>query len=276
MLTRMGLFTVVLMLAVSAEAEIYRSQDTAGNTVFSDKPTAEAEKVELNTTYRYQVTVKKVIDGDTLLLQDGEKVRLIGINTPEVESRFSQSQPGGEAARDWLRQTLRNPTVWLQYDAQQFDKYDRRLAHVFLPSGDYLNALLLEKGLAILTLIPPNLRYADTLIQAQHVAEQKQLGLWQLPDYQRQTMSRFDAAERYKGWQRWELSASRLFESRKYINLLVTESLLISIPKAQRDLFPPLESYLNRPLEVRGWLRKQGKQQRLYVLHPSALIVLPR
>jgi hypothetical protein len=41
-------------------------------------------------------------------------------------------------------------------------------------------------------------------------------------------------------------------------------------------LFPPLDNYLNTPLEVRGWLRKQGKQQRLYVQHPSAFIHLQR
>lgn len=275
MLTRSVLCALLLLAVTYAKAEVYRSQDKAGNAVFSDKPTAGAEKVELDTAYRYKVKVRKVIDGDTLLLEDGEKVRLIGINTPEVQNRYSQSQPGGEVARDWLQQTLRNPTIWLQYDAQQFDKYDRRLAHVFLESGQYLNALLLEQGLAMLTLIPPNLQYADVLIQAQQAAEKKQLGIWQMPGYQRQHVRAFDTAKSYSGWQRWELTASHLFETRKYINLLVSESLLISIPKAQRDLFPPLDSYLNRPLEVRGWLRKQGKQQRFYVQHPSALIVLP-
>lgn len=275
MLTRIVLCAIWLLAASYANAEVYLSQDKSGKAVFSDTPTAGAKKIELETTYRYKVKVRKVIDGDTLLLQDGEKVRLIGINTPEVQSRYSQSQPGGEAARDWLQRTLRNPTVWLQYDAQQFDKYDRRLAHVFLESGQYLNGLLLEQGLAMLTLIPPNLQYADVLIQAQQAAEQNKRGIWQMPDYQRQHVRTFNAAKSYSGWQRWELTAGQLFESRKYMNLLVSESLLISIPKAQLTLFPPLESYLNTPLEARGWLRKQGKQQRLYIQHPSALMVLP-
>jgi len=276
MLTRISLFALLLVLVASAQAEVYQSQDKSGNTVFSDKPTSGAKIVELDSAYRYKVKVRKVIDGDTLLLEDCEKIRLIGINTPEVQSRYRQSQPGGEAARDWLQKTLRTPVVWLQYDAQQFDRYDRRLAHVFLESGQYLNALLLEQGLATLTLIPPNLLYADLLIKAQQSAEQKKRGIWQMPSYQRQHASTFDVDKSYSGWQRWELTPSRLFESRKYINLMVSESLLISIPKAQRALFPPVESYLNTPLEVRGWLRKQGKQQRLYVQHPSAIIPLPR
>ncbi len=276
MLTRSVLCALLLLVAGYADAEVYRSQDKSGNAIFSDKPTTGAEKVQLDVAYRYKVRVRKVVDGDTLLLDGGEKIRLIGINTPEVQSRYRQSQPGGEVARDWLQHTLRNPTVWLQYDAQQFDKYDRRLAHVFLESGQYLNALLLEQGLAMLTLIPPNLLYADVLIQAQHSAEQKKRGIWQMPDYQAQHFRIFDAAKSYSDWQRWELTARRLFETRKYMNLMVSESLLISIPKAQLGLFPPLESYLNKPLEARGWLRKQGKQQRLYIQHPSALMVLPR
>lgn len=271
MLTRTALCLFLLLAVASTKAEIYPS----GHRVFSDKPAAAAEKVKLDTAYRFKAKIRKVIDGDTLILEDGEKIRLIGINTPEVKSRYSSSEPGGEAARDWLRARLRNAVVWLEYDAEQFDRYDRRLAHVFLDSGEYLNALLLEQGLAMLTLIPPNLLYADDLIEAQQSSERKKVGIWQLPAYQRRRLSSFNVADSDSGWQRWEVAASRITESRKYSNLLVTDAFLISIPKAQQDLFPPLESYLNRPLEVRGWLRKQGGQQRLYVQHPSALITLP-
>jgi endonuclease YncB( thermonuclease family) len=196
MLTRSVLCALLLLVASFSGAEVYRSQDSSGHAVFSDKRTAGAETVELDTAYRYKVKVRNVIDGDTLILEDGEKIRLIGINTPEVQSRYSESQPGGQAAKDWLQRALLNPTIWLQYDAQQFDKYDRRLAHVFLESGQYLNALLLEQGLAMLTLIPPNLLYAEELIQAQQTAEQKQAGIWQMPDYQAQHVSRFDAAKK--------------------------------------------------------------------------------
>lgn len=274
MQTRIGLFALLLMTLASAEAGIYQSQDKSGKTVFSDKPTAGAKTIELEMAYRYKARVRKVIDGDTLILQDGEKIRLIGINTPEVQSRYRQAQAGGEAAKEWLEKVLRNPDVWLQYDVAQFDKYDRRLAHVFLESGDYLNALLLEQGLAMLTLIPPNLLYADTLIEAQQLAERNKLGIWQMPGYQAQPFSRLDVSQSYAGWQRWQVSPTHLYESKKYVNLLVSKPLVISIPKAQLDLFPPLESYLNTPLEARGWLRKQGSQQRLYIQHPSALIRL--
>lgn len=275
MLTRTGILVVLLLVALSTDAEIYRSQDKSGNVVFSDNPSVDAKKVDLDSTaYRYKVKVRKVIDGDTLLLDDGEKIRLIGINTPEVKSRFSEAQPGGDEAKNWLQKILRSPIVWMQYDAEQFDKYERRLAHVFLESGDYLNAQLLEQGLAMLTLTPPNLMYAEKLQQAQQAAEQKKQGIWAMPAYQRQHFKDFEVGKSYPGWQRWQVTPSRVFESRKYMNLLVSEFLIISIPKSSLDMFPPLESYLNIRLEVRGWLRKQGNQHRVYVQHPSALIAM--
>ena len=264
----------MLALFISmAQAEIYRSQDQDGNTVFTDRPGPAAEKVELQSgPYRYKVELKRVIDGDTLLLESGEKVRLIGINTPEIDSRYSQAQPGGEAASKWLRQTLHSPDIWLEYDAEQLDKYDRLLAHVFLESGDYLNARLLEQGLAMLTLTPPNLRYADILIQAQQSAESSVKGVWRLPAYQLKTMAEFKPGSNYAGWQRWRLTPKTLREGRKYSKLIVSQHLIINIPQDKLALFPPLQSYLEQPLEVRGWIRRDGNQHHILVKHPSALI----
>lgn len=264
----------LLLCAGCLQAEIYRSQDQFGNTVFSDKPAKGAEKVELKTSpYRYKVEVRRVIDGDTLVLESGEKVRLIGINTPEVESRFSQLQPGGEAAKNWLQKNLRSPFIWLEYDGQQFDKYERRLAHVFLESGEYLNAELLREGLAMLTLTPPNLRYASRLITAQQQAEKNAKGIWQMPAYQIKTAKQFQAGTSYSGWQRWQLTPKTIGEGQKYMNLIVSENLVINIPKDQLMLFPPLETYLEQLIEVRGWIRRQGSQHHILVQHPSAIIL---
>ncbi len=104
---------------------------------------------------------------------------MIGINTPEVESRYTRAEAGGDAAREWLRQKLHSAQVWLEYDVEQRDKYDRQLAHVFLEDGEHLNVSLLEQGLAMLTLIPPNLRYSQQLIAAQKRAERAERGIWQ-------------------------------------------------------------------------------------------------
>lgn len=265
------LFVLFLSSTVSAENAHQHYRDGLEVTALSAVTSQTTEPVSAP---RIRATVRKVIDGDTLLLENGDRVRLIGINTPEVKSRYTALQPGGKEASDWLRKTLNKASIWLEYDAEQFDRYERRLAHVFLDSGQYLNALLVEQGLAMLTLIPPNLHYAERLIRAQQKAEANRKGIWQMSAYQPRHVDSFNADERYTGWQRWQVTASHLSESRKYINLVVSDSFMISIAKAQRGLFPPMQHYLNTPLEVRGWLRKQGGQHRLYVQHPSALIVL--
>lgn len=270
---RIAMIGLVFLACSSPQAEIYRSQDQHGNTLFSDRPAERAEKIELNSApYRYKVEMQRVIDGDTLKLESGEKVRLIGINTPEVENRFSEAQPGGEAAKTWLKKTLRSPYIWLEYDAEQFDKYDRRLAHVFTESGDYINAMLLKEGFAMLTLTPPNLRYATKLIAAQQQAETQQKGVWRMSAYQLKTLNDFQPGSSYRGWQRWLLTPRSLDEGRKYMHLVVSEHLMIHISKAQMGLFPPLKQYLGQPLEVRGWMRRRGSQHHILVQHPSSMM----
>jgi endonuclease YncB( thermonuclease family) len=260
-------------MALPLQADIYRSEDSRGRVVFSDRPDQAAEKVELQTQpYRYRVTVKRVIDGDTIELQDGEKVRLLGINTPEISSRYSNAEPGGEAAKDWLQRRLQSGSLYLEYDSEQRDKYDRQLAHCFLEEGEYVNAALLEAGLAMLTITPPNLRYAAQLQQAQNRAEKAQRGVWVMPDYQPRQLAALEPGKNYRGWQRWQVTPREIREGRRYLNLVVSEHFLIRIPNDQLSLFPPVESYLDSGIEVRGWLSRRKDLYSILVQHPSAIL----
>jgi micrococcal nuclease len=76
-------------------------------------------------------TVKRVIDGNTLELENGEKVRLIGVDCPETGEQFWKK------ARSWTRRLSEDKYVWLEYDQTRKDKYGRTLAyvHVFVPGG---------------------------------------------------------------------------------------------------------------------------------------------
>lgn len=259
-----------------AFADIYRSVDEHGNVVFSDRSDQpSAEKIKLQTgAYRYRVRLKRVIDGDTLELESGEKIRLIGINTPEVANRFSDAQPGGVAAKNWLKTQLRSPELMVEYDQQQYDKYDRRLAHCFLENGDYLNAGLLKAGHAMLTLTPPNLRYAGSLIAAQTVAEDQGVGIWSLAAYQPKTLESFTPGSSYRGWQRWQVTAKAISQGKRVSKLIVSEHLAIQIANEHLALFEALEHYIDKPIEVRGWVSRRGDQHTIKLVHPSAIILL--
>lgn len=263
---------VLLLLAFNSQADIYRSEDRFGRTTFSDRPSRGAEEIDLDTApYRYKVHVTHIIDGDTVVLENGDKIRLIGINTPEVESRFTRAEAGGELARSWLQNRLHSAEVWLEYDAEQLDKYDRKLAHLFLASGEYLNASLLAQGLAMLTLTPPNLRYSQSLITAQQQAQTANKGIWQRTEFAPKKLADLEPGRDYRGWQRWLVTPSRINETRKYMNLVVSDHFVIKIAKSHQSYFPSLTTYLKQPLEVRGWLRRRGNEHFMIVQHPSAI-----
>ena len=80
-----------------------------------------------------KASVKWVYDGDTVLLQDKRKIRIIGINSPETQHHKQKTEAYGAKAREALRELLKgfNYHIYLEYDQQREDKYSRILAHVF-------------------------------------------------------------------------------------------------------------------------------------------------
>lgn len=127
--------------------------------------------------------------------------------------------------------------------------------------------------MAALTLKPPNLQYADQLIAAQQQAINQKQGIWGNKHYQPRKITTITETA-YRGWQRWLLTAESRAQTRDYWVLKVNDKASLRIAKEQQDLFPPLDSYLNKSLEVHGWMSKRGKQYSLFMQHPSAIKVL--
>jgi len=142
--------------------------------------------------YNYSdVSVKRAVDGDTLLLSSGERVRLIGIDTPEMhESNKLQrdSQRSGQDAStiqklgrlsyEFTRNLVEGKRVSLEFDAEKYDKYKRLLAYVYLKDGTFVNAEIVKQGYASLMSIPPNVKYADLFQQLYREARENRRGLW--------------------------------------------------------------------------------------------------
>ena len=130
------------------------------------------------------VKVKYVIDGDTIVLTDDRHVRLIGINTPEIDHHGQSTQTGAIKARQFLNQLLHGQRhVYLVYDHSRFDRYQRTLAHLFLEDGTNIQAMLLQQGLAVPLTIPPNLSFLDCYQQEAQIARDKNKGIWSLDNY---------------------------------------------------------------------------------------------
>jgi len=88
----------------------------------------------------------RVIDGDTIVLSNGEKVRLIGVDTPETKRPNHPVEYYGKEASAFTKKMVEGIPVKLEDDWQQRDKYDRLLAYVYLMDGTFLNAEIIKQG----------------------------------------------------------------------------------------------------------------------------------
>lgn len=125
--------------------------------------------------------VDRVMDGDTIVvLMDGteEKVRLIGVDTPEsVHPDPDRNVPYGKVAAEFTRSRLLGQQVYLEYDVETRDKYGRILAYVWI-GDEMFNRTLLSEGHAMLATFPPNVRYVDEFTVLQAEAREAGRGLW--------------------------------------------------------------------------------------------------
>lgn len=119
--------------------------------------------------------VERVIDGDTIELATGERVRYLLVDTPEV------SEPPdcfGPEASDYNRSLVEGQTIELSYDEECYDRYDRLLAYVTL-DGRSINELLLSRGFACVLHIAPNgASRVEDYRRLEETAEVGQVGLW--------------------------------------------------------------------------------------------------
>ncbi len=129
------------------------------------------------------VQVVRIIRGDTIevccVFGDRVKVRYIGVDTPETHHPMRGVEPYGMEAAEANRKLVDGKTVRLEFDVQQFDKYGRTLAYVYLEDGTFVNAWLVEHGYAMVMTVPPNVKYQDLFLRLQREAREAGRGLWE-------------------------------------------------------------------------------------------------
>ena len=125
-------------------------------------------------------TVVRVVDGDTVHVRIGdrvEKVRYIGVNTPELHHPRKGEEPGGREAAALNRTLVDGRQVRLETDVRSRDRYGRLLAYVWV--GDtMINAELVRRGYAQVMTIPPNVRHQALFVKLQREAREGERGLW--------------------------------------------------------------------------------------------------
>lgn len=263
---------LLLCPLVTHATQIYQSQNQQGYTVYSDQPSPQARKIKTQLhPYRYRYQLDYVYDGDTIVLKNGDHIRFLGLNTPEIKSHFRDGEPGGLRAKSWLKQKLGKGPVYLEFDQQRHDKYHRLLAYCFTADGEFVNQSLLRQGLAMLSIRPPDLRYTQQLVQAQTKAIRHKLGIWHMHAYQAKTVDRDYPGNDWSGWQRLNVQIKSAEKKRKYRHLIINQWLDITIPNQDVKLFPPLQNYIGKRLQISGWLARHGHHYTMHMEHPSAI-----
>jgi micrococcal nuclease len=169
------LLAVVLAGCVPAEAPLPSPRPLLARD--SPKP------IRVPDLLRLEVTVKDVVDGDTLRVTGLRKgtglVRLIGIDAPETgEGRTTRECFGPEAWRWLVEQVPRGSRVRLVFDEGERDRFGRVLAYVYRADGTFLNAALVTNGFARTMTMRPNVRHAKELQELERRARSQKRGLW--------------------------------------------------------------------------------------------------
>lgn len=136
------------------------------------QPAKPSETLGTNDQQTYLVT--KIIDGDTIEIEDGRKVRYIGIDTPELKG----SECFAKEARDKNKELVEGKRVKLQKDVSETDRYGRLLRFVYLENGEFVNNKLVLEGYATAATFPPDVSKQEEFKASQQEAISQSRGLW--------------------------------------------------------------------------------------------------
>jgi micrococcal nuclease len=124
-----------------------------------------------------RAAVVAVLDGDTIVISGGEKVRYLGINTPETHHPDRLPEYCGEEAFEANRRLVAGKTVRLEFDERLRDKYGRLLAYVYVDNL-FVNAELIRQGYAQVSTYRENQRHHEEFQRLQQRAIEARRGLW--------------------------------------------------------------------------------------------------
>lgn len=218
--------------------------------------------------------VQWVYDGDTVKLADGRKLRLIGLNTPELGRDGEADEPYAQQARQVLQELLgeHNNKVYLRVGEETQDHYGRLLAHLFLADGRNLTEYMLERGLALRIGIAPNLALQDCYTAAEVRARRDRQGLWS----SQAVMDARQLSPEAKGFHLLHGKVVKQQAYKKGGRLELAGGLLLRI--AQPDwqaMTDERRDWRGQWIEIRGWLHREGERVVMNLKQRGDLVLLP-
>jgi micrococcal nuclease len=228
----------------------------------------------LNKATGVPVSIARVTDGDTVVLSDGRRVRLIGINTLELNSTLPQDREWAVSAKTELEKQIQYKRVYLILGLEEFDRHGRTLAHLRLNDGSSAAEALISKGLGVSIAVGSNERCADQYEHSEQSARQARLGIWNKPGNWLNNDKPLTVRER--GFRLVTSTVLKARKSKNRISLELKNGLRVTL---NRHFFAApstqAQNLLGKRIEVRGWIGKDSGKINLTLSHPSNLRVLP-
>lgn len=220
-----------------------------------------------------RVSIERVTDGDTVVLTDNRRVRLIGINAAELNEPNKQLRQAAVQATDELVRLLpKGESLVLYFGAEKFDRHGRTLAHVTRESdGLAVAQLLVSMGLAVQTTVAPTTQCTNHFASIEAKARANNLGLWKLHDLWQ--VDARNLTTKNLGFKFVTGTVTSVNIGKRFSEVYLDDTLRILVrPPLAKQL--PLESYQGQRLEIRGWLSHRKQQVFLWAQHAANLRVL--
>jgi len=215
-------------------------------------------------------------DGDTVHLSDKRKVRLIGIDTPElarkVRNRLQPEQAFAKEARDYARALIKQlgSEVTLMAGSEATDKYGRHLFHIQLSDGSLLQTRLLDAGFAIAFTTPPNQHFSQCYLQQEKLSKNQHKKIWSHQKYKPIQVSQL--TNKISGFHIIKGVVRQIGESKKAFWINLKGNFSARIKKSDMKYFSkPLQTLVGQTIAIKGWVRRYKDKYQISLRHPSAI-----
>ena len=220
--------------------------------------------------------VARVTDGDTIVLEDGRRVRVIGVNALEMNSKAAEDQIWADTAKTALNSWIGDKPVKLVIGKSEHDRYGRTLAHLLLENGRNAAEKLIENGLALAVSVGKNSACAEHFQQIENQTRQNKRGIWQKPGDWLVDTTTLRGNER--GF-RLVISQVKSVRGKKRKTILYLrnglEVKLGSQWRALTDTLPiGVESLVGKTVAIKGWLSSSSGRIKVTLNHPANLRVV--
>lgn len=176
-----ALFVLLVLIAQLFSRKLSGEQPISSNGV-TVSPTGVVGGVHDQKVAGEVVRVTRVIDGDTIEVEGGKRVRYIGIDTPELTGDLARRCFGKEA-REKNRELVEGKTVRMVKDISETDRFGRLLRYVYVGEV-FVNETLIREGYAVSATFLPDVTQQELLREAENEAREQNRGLWQRCKFQ--------------------------------------------------------------------------------------------